>query len=477
MYFDFLSMHSEWALTLVLLVVFFYDLLAVGRLRRIFHSLVCGLMLCYLLFSAWNLESGGDLSLFGGMYVSTSIANLMKIILGLGTLIVFLFASEWLHSEENRLKQGEFYVLVFSTLLGMNFMLSSGHFLLFFIGLELASIPMSTLVAFDKFRHHSAEAGAKYILTALFSSGLMLFGLSFLYGSTGTLYFSDLALRLSASPLELLSLAFFLAGMGFKLSLVPFHLWTADSYQGAPTPVAAYLSVVSKGAAAMALMGILMHVFPVMIQKWQLALQVLIVVTITLGNLMALRQTDLKRFMAFSSVSQAGYILLAMLQGLPSGETALVYYILVYLAANLAVFGVIGVVERQTGRTCRDDYNGFAEAHPRLAFVMMLGLFSLAGIPPFSGFFSKFFVFMSAAGGGFYPVLLIALLNTVISLYYYLLLVRAMYIIPSDVGTGAAISEKMCLGWGVRLAFALCLGGILLLGLAGSVYEFIDTMN
>lgn len=475
MYSDFFSMHSEWALTFVLLFVFFYDLLAVGRARRIFHPLVCGLMLCYLLFAAWNLGVG-QLSLFGGMYVSTPIANVMKIILGLGTLIVFLFAGEWLHSEDNRLKQGEFYVLVLSTLLGMNFMLSSGHFLLFFIGLELASIPMSTLVAFDKFRHHSAEAGAKYILTALFSSGLMLFGLSFIYGTTGTLYFSDLALRLSGSPLQLLSLAFFLAGMGFKLSLVPFHLWTADSYQGAPTPVAAYLSVVSKGAAAMALMCILMQVFPVMIQKWQLALQVLIVITITLGNLMALRQTDLKRFMAFSSISQAGYILLAMLQGVPSGQTALVYYILVYLAANLAVFGVIGVVENKTGLVERDDYNGFAAAHPRLAFVMMLGLFSLAGIPPFSGFFSKFFVFMSAAGGGFYPILLIALLNTVISLYYYLLLVRAMYISPSD-EKGAAGSLVLCLGWGDKLAFALCLGGILLLGLAGGVYEFIDMVN
>lgn len=475
MYSDFFSMHSEWALTFVLLFVFFYDLLAVGRARRIFHPLVCGLMLCYLLFAAWNFGVG-QLSLFGGMYVSTPIANVMKIILGLGTLIVFLFAGEWLHSEDNRLKQGEFYVLVLSTLLGMNFMLSSGHFLLFFIGLELASIPMSTLVAFDKFRHHSAEAGAKYILTALFSSGLMLFGLSFIYGTTGTLYFSDLALRLSGSPLQLLSLAFFLAGMGFKLSLVPFHLWTADSYQGAPTPVAAYLSVVSKGAAAMALMCILMQVFPVMIQKWQLALQVLIVITITLGNLMALRQTDLKRFMAFSSISQAGYILLAMLQGVPSGQTALVYYILVYLAANLAVFGVIGVVENKTGLVERDDYNGFAAAHPRLAFVMMLGLFSLAGIPPFSGFFSKFFVFMSAAGGGFYPILLIALLNTVISLYYYLLLVRAMYISPSD-EKGAAGSSALCLSWGDKLAFALCLGGILLLGLAGGVYEFIDMVN
>lgn len=469
-------MHSEWALMLVLLIAFFYDLLAVGRARRFYHTFVCCLMLCYLLFSALSLGSS-ELSLFGGMYVATPIANVLKIILGLGTLIVFLFAGEWIQGEDKRLKQGEFYVLVLSTLLGMNFMLSSGHFLLFFIGLELASIPMSTLVAFDKFRHHSAEAGAKYILTALFSSGLMLFGLSFIYGTTGTLYFSDLAVRLSGSPLQLLSLAFFLAGMGFKLSLVPFHLWTADSYQGAPTPVAAYLSVISKGAAAMALMGILMHVFPVMAQKWQLALQVLIVITITLGNLMALRQSDLKRFMAFSSISQAGYILLAMLQGIPSGQTALVYYILVYLAANLAVFGVIGVVENKTGLVERDDYNGFAATHPRLAFVMMLGLFSLAGIPPFSGFFSKFFVFMSAAGGGFYPVLLIALLNTVISLYYYLLLVRAMYITPEGEKGGAASVPVLCVDKGSRLAFALCLGGILLLGLAGGVYEFIDMVN
>ena len=279
------------------------------------------------------------------------------------------------------------------------------------------------LIAFDKYRHNSAEAGAKYILCALFSSGLMLYGISFIYGTAGTLYFDDI--RLDGSPLQIMALVFFFSGLGFKLSLVPFHLWTADAYQGAPTTVTSYLSVISKGSAAFVLMTILIKVFAPMVQEWRTILFVVIILSITVANLFAIRQQNLKRFLAFSSISQAGYIMLGVIGGSALGMTSLVYYILVYMAANLAIFGIVSAVEQHTdGKVCIEDYNGFYRTNPKLAVLMTLSLFSLAGIPPFAGFFSKFFIFAAAFKEGFHLLVFIALLNTVISLYYYLLVDR-----------------------------------------------------
>lgn len=410
--------------------------------------------------------------LFGGMYTTSPLANALKTILSAGTLIIFLQSTDWLSKGETAQRRGEFYVLTFSTLIGLFYMISAGNFLMLFIGMELATIPVACLVAFDKYKGHSAEAGAKFILSALFSSGLMLYGISMLYGSTGTLYFNDIPSLLVASPLEILSLVFFFSGLAFKLSLVPFHLWTADTYQGAPTSVTAYLSVISKGAAAFALMTILMKVFAPMVEQWSLMISIVIVVTITVANLFAILQSNLKRFMAFSSISQAGYIMLAVLAGSEQGATSLVYYILVYIAANLAVFGVINAVEQHAqGKVEREDYNGFYSTNPKLAMVMTLALFSLAGIPPFAGFFSKFFVFAAAFKSGFSVIVFIALVNTIISLYYYLLIVKAMFITPSDAPIATFKNSVP-----MRISLLTCVAGIILLGIVSSVYMWLDGM-
>ena len=379
---------------------------------------------------------------------------------------MFLQAKNWLRRDDTRHKEGEFYVLTLCTLLGMNFMMSAGNFLMFFIGLELASIPMACLVAMDKYKHESAEAGAKYIMNAMFSSGLMLYGISFVYGTVGTLYFNDIPTMLEGTPMQILALVFFFAGLGFKLSLVPFHLWTADTYQGAPTAVTSYLSVVSKGAAAFTLLVILMKVFGPMVEQWQTLLYAVIIITITLGNLMALKQENLKRFMAFSSISQAGYIMLGVIGGNELGMTSLVFYVLVYIAANLAAFTVINVIEQKAGKVDMSDYNGLYQTNPKLSFLMTLALFSLAGIPPFAGFFSKFFIFASAFSAGFYLVVFIALLNTIISLFYYLKIVKAMYITPNDAPIAAFSSDCS-----TKLSLALCTAGIIALGLVSAIYD------
>ena len=304
----------------------------------------------------------------------------------------------------------------------------------------------------------------------LVRSGLMLYGISFLYGTTGTLYFGDMAARIDGSPLQVMALVFFLSGLGFKISLVPFHLWTADAYQGAPTNVTAYLSVVSKGAAAFVLLTVLVKVFAPMTEQWQTLLWIVTVSSITVANLFAIRQKDLKRFMAFSSISQAGYIMLAVIGGSAIGMTSLVFYVLVYMAANLAVFGVLSAVEQHSGgRVSLEDYNGFSRTNPRLALLMTLALFSLAGIPPFAGFFSKFFVFAAAFSGGFHLLVFIALVNTVVSLYYYLLIVKAMYIMPGDAPIAAFRSDRY-----TRVSLALCMAGVLLLGIVSAVYDGIN---
>ena len=484
-YSEFLKMIPEAYLVLALILVFFGDFCLHksdsknGLLSKLTSLLLLGQIPVCLMAEPENA--------FGGLYAVSPAVNVMKVILTFGTLIVVIMAQPWLETEKMKRLQGEFYMLVLSTLLGMFVMMSSGNFMLFFLGLEMASVPMACLVAFDMWKQNSAEGAAKYILTATFSSGVMLYGISFIYAATGTLYFDGVYNALSGlmygiiasadgalqSPaLAIMGLVFFFSGLGFKISLVPFHFWTADTYQGAPTPVTGYLSVISKGAAALTLAIILLKVMQPLVMYWEYLLDIVIVLSITVANLFAIRQNELKRFMAFSSISQAGYIMLAVLCNGGTGVAALTYYVLVYIVVNMAVFTVINIVEQKNGgRTDMAAYNGFYQINPKLSFLMTLALFSLAGIPPFAGMFSKFFVFMAAAKQGSfaaYFVVFIALINTVVSLYYYLLIVKAMYITKTDSPLPAFKSDA-----NTKLALAICTAGVALFGIVSCIYEWI----
>ena len=480
-YGQFLYMLPEAALVTALIIVFAFDFVMTksGELRGEKANVALGRLTWFMLmsvgtaiFSAMRQEE--TITAFGGMYVATQAVNVMKLILTFGTFIVVIMADSWVETRQR--VAGEFYMLILSTLLGMFVMMSSGNFLLFFLGLEMASVPLACMVAFDKTKN-SAEGAAKYILVATFSSGVMLFGISFIYASTGTLYFYDIASHLEtvgaqSSPLAIMGLVFFFSGLGFKISLVPFHFWTADTYQGAPTPVTGYLSVISKGAAAITLCIIMMKVFAPMVEYWNYLLYIVIVLSITVANLFAIRQNELKRFMAFSSISQAGYIMLAVVGNDQLGIAALTYYVLVYIVANMAVFTVINVVEQKNGgRTDMAAYNGFYQTNPKLSFLMTLALFSLAGIPPFAGMFSKFFVFMAGVQNGqpmAYFVVFVALVNTVVSLYYYLLIVKAMYITKTDEPLPAFKSDEA-----TKIALGICTVGIALFGVVSCIYEWI----
>ena len=410
--------------------------------------------------------------LFGGMYVSSGTRLLMKNILNIGALLVFIQSVTWLNKEENSEKISEYFLLLISTLVGMDFMISAGHFLIFYIGIELATIPIAALAAFDRYNNKSAEAGIKLILSSALSSGVLLYGLSMIYGTTGTLYFNEVATLFGNASLQILGFIFFFAGMAFKISIVPFHLWTADVYEGSPVNITSYLSVISKGAAVFILMIILFKVFPVIASTWQKTLFVTSILTMTIGNLFAIRQQNLKRFLAFSSISQAGYILLGLIGGNQLGMASVMYYILVYIFSNLGAFGVVAAISNATGKENIDDYNGLYHTNPNLSLIMTLALFSLAGIPPVAGFFGKFFLFTAAAQKGFYLLVLIAVLNTIISLFYYLLVVKAMFINKNESPISSFKSD-----FPTRFALGICVAGIVVTGFASVIFEAIRNLS
>lgn len=472
-YSQFLAMKQEIGLLIVFLLVFLYDMFMPRRSLRALPGFAAVLMLVLTVAGLFCCcVNDTAVTAFAGMYETSPVIAAIKNVLNVGVVIVLIQSIKWANSEPMQYRRGEFYELLLVTLFGMYLMISARHFLLFVIGLESASLPLAAMVALDKNRYESHEAAVKYMLTAVFSSAVFMMGLSFVYGLTGSLYFDKIYFALTSqfSLMLVMAVAFVIAGVGFKLSLVPFHLWTADVYQGAPTSVTSYLSVISKGAAAFAFMVILAQVFgSVYSRVWEWMLYALIILTITVGNLFAIRQRNMKRFLAFSSVSQAGYIMLGIIAFNTMGVAAMIYYILVYIFSNLAAFGVIGAIENATSKVSMDDYRGLYKTNPRLSVAMMLAMFSLAGIPPFAGFFSKFFIFTSAINQGsiaIYVLVLIALINTIISLYYYLLVVKAMFI--SEDECKIANFRSSC---SERLGMWIAVAGILLLGIVSCFYN------
>lgn len=465
-------MRQELGLLVVFLLVFLFDTF-MPKKSQSYLPVVASVLFAIYTF-VWCFFSFSSIGVsFEGMFETTLATETIKMILNFGVLIVFVQAIKWANSEFQTMRRGEFYELLLITLFGMYLMISARHFLIFVIGLETASLPLAALVAFDKKRYESHEAAAKYMFTAIFSSAIFMMGLSFVYALGGSLYFSDIASAIYAneSMLLILAVAFVIAGIGFKLSLVPFHLWTADVYQGAPTAVTSYFSVISKGATAFAFLIVMAQVFGSLYSEvWEWMLYGLIVLTITIGNLFAIRQKNLKRFLAFSSISQAGYIMLGVIAGNTMGIASLLYYILVYIFSNLAAFGVISAIENHCDKVSIDDYKGLYRTNPKLSVAMMLAMFSLAGIPPFAGFFSKFFIFTAAIQPGsvaLYVLVLIALINTIVSLYYYLIVVKAMFIHQDDCVVPAFKSASS-----ERLALTFCVLGILLLGIVSMFYTY-----
>lgn len=412
-------------------------------------------------------------SLFGGMFRTNGLIHLFKNILNVGVLILLLQSADWLQEKivgENR--GTEFFVLLFSSLLGMYFMISAGDFLMFYLGMELSVLPVAALAAYETMKNISSESGIKLILSSALASGISLFGISMLYATTGSIYFSDISEIITSTNLSLLGLILFIGGLGFKISLVPFHFWTADVYEGAPISIASYLSVISKGAAVFILMILLFTVLRPLMDVWEHIIYVLAVLTMFIGNLFALRQQNIKRFLAFSSIAQAGFILLGIIAGDQLGTATVVYFVLIYVFSNLAAFGVAQAISLKTGKENIDDYEGLYRTNPNLSLVMMLALFSLAGIPPVAGFFGKFFLFTAAASKGYYLLVFIAVVNVTISLYYYLIVVRAMFLRRSDDAIPFFKSNLY-----MRLGLLITVIGIVALGIYSPIYDYIFELS
>jgi NADH-quinone oxidoreductase subunit N len=460
-------MQSELFLTGIILMILIAEI-AVSK-KEIIVNLSIGLFLIHTVAGFINHPDG---SLFGGMFRSDQLINLFKNILNVGVLIILMQSASWVKDKMKQSQRlSEFYILMFSSLLGMYFMISAGDFLMFYIGIELASLPVAGLAAFDTFKQRSNEAGLKYIFLAAITSGISLFGISLLYAGSGTIYFDQLTQFLSYDSLIILGFLFFITGLLFKISIVPFHLWTADVYEGAPISVTSFLSVISKGASAFILMVILFTFARPLIDLWREMIFLLAILTMFIGNLFAIRQKNMKRFLAFSSIAQAGFLILGMISGSQLGMSSVIFFIATYVFSNLGAFGVVFAISNKTGLENMDDYNGFYRTNPLLSVLMMLALFSLAGIPPVAGFFGKFFLFMSAASEGYYWLIFIAVINVTISLYYYLLVIRAIFIRRNENPIPYFKSDIY-----MRAGLLISAIGILAIGFYSPFYELINDM-
>ena len=462
-------MRNELLLVTAVLVILIADLSFDADKRKQFYYFSIFLVFIVTVSGLFPAKSG---LLFGGMYQTGPLQAMMKNILNFSTLIILLQSWGWFSHVNQQKRIGEFMILLLSTLIGMGYMISSGHFLMFYLGLELATIPLAALAAYDYYNSKSAEAGIKLILLAAFSSGIILFGISLIYAITGTMYFEGAGQLIDGSTLSVLGLVLIFTGLSFKISLVPFHLWAADVYEGSPIALTSYLSVVSKGSAVFILLIVLNTVFASLNDIWDPLIYIIIIITITVGNLFAIRQRNIKRFLAFSSIAQAGFIMLGVINNSAFGVATVVYFMLVYMFSNLAAFGVVSAISAETGKESIDDYKGFYGTNPKLSLVMMLAMFSLAGIPPIAGFFGKFFLFTAAAEKGYYILVLIAVLNTIISLYYYLLIIKTMFIEKSDTPIPFFKSNLP-----MKISLVICVLGMVITGFTSGVFDYMVEMS
>lgn len=458
-------MKFEWMVLIIICILLF---LKIGRNSFKADNTLIFIQVLLLINLVAGFFGNKDGTLFADMFRTNDLIALQKNILNLGVFIISLQANGWLRTHKH---MPEFYIILLSTLLGMFFMVSTTNLFMFYLSLELSSIPLAALANFDLEKKRSSEAAMKYIISSAFSSGILLFGISLLYGATGSLQFAEIAAVSGTGNIYVLALIMIIAGFAFKISAVPFHLWTADVYEGSPIAITAYLSVISKGAISFVFLTALYSMFAPMAHTWYLIISILAIATLFVGNLFAIRQDNIKRFLAFSSIAQVGFILVGITSNSPMGTSSVIYFILIYLFSNLGAFGVIALVSQKTGKERISDYRGFYKNNRLLAWVLTISLFSLAGIPPTAGFFGKFFLLLAGANSGNYFLISMAAINMIISLYYYLRIVRAIFM-----DTEADGMEKVETGLIPGFGMAICLAGIILSGLLGGCYTYISSI-
>ncbi|MCE2499445.1 MAG: NADH-quinone oxidoreductase subunit N [Dehalococcoidia bacterium] len=439
----------EFALTALAFLVFTVDLFLPERSKEWLAGLSV-VSLVAVMVVALLMQPAESTSLYGGLIVVDGFALFFKIFfLAIGIGIIALSVEYGKDRFEHR---GEFYGLLLFSILGMNLMAMSRELLTAYIALELLSFSLFVMVAYGLREARSNEAGIKYIIIGALSSAIMLYGLSNIYAALGTTYFAGIAEELATpaaiSPVLWVGIALLVVGLGFKLSVVPFHMWAPDAYEGAPLPVTAYLAIGSKAAAfALTLRLFAEAIAPAVSRwdEWQLVIAVLAAATMLVGNLVALAQRNLKRLMAYSSIGHMGYALAGvavLASDFALAAKAVIFYLVVYAVTNLVVFAAIAAYYNREGRDDIADFAGLADRQPFVAAAMAIGLFSLAGLPIFAGFTAKFYLFAAVADGGFLWLAGVAIFASLISLYYYLQVLRQMYIEPAHAAGNPGHDER-----------------------------------
>ncbi len=425
---DLWLMLPEILLTGLVLVVLFVDFTFPKVSKHTLGWITVG-GLCGILASlVWMWASGIQGALFKHTFVLDPFAVFFKIVVILATILVVLASLDFV--KRIVLFRGEYHLMIMLSALGMLFMASANDLLTMFITIEFSTFGFYILVAYlreDDLR--SSEAGLKFFVLSVFTAAVMVFGISLIYGETGTIIFPEIA---AARPVLtgglVIGFLCLLVGLGFKLGAVPFHNWIPDIYQGAPTPVTAYLSIAPKAAVIAVVLRVFFSTFGQFKPEWVWIVIGMAALSMTYGNIVAIAQTDIKRMLAYSGIAQMGNILIGLAAGTKMGGDAVLFYLLTYMVANVGAFAVVIIFSLRTGSDLIDDYRGLARRAPLLAAAMLVFLLSLAGVPPLGGFIAKIYVFAAAMKEGLIVLVCVGLVNIVISLYYYLVVVKKMYI-------------------------------------------------
>ena len=418
-----------------------------------------GLVLTLFLSLILASPRGANELLWGDMLRHDWIGFIFKMLFIFGAAITALFAMD----VDTLGKRGEFYLLLLVATIGMNLMATSADLIMLYLAIETTSIPLYVLAGFFKKDDKSTEAGFKYFLFGAMTSALLLYGFSLLYGFTGVTGLYELAVVIQsgsiATPVILVSLLLILIGFSFKISAVPFHFWAPDVYEGAPTPVAGFLSTASKAAGFAVLVRVLIGTFPALSGQWTMLLAIIATITMTLGNAIALAQKNIKRLLAYSSIAHAGYIMVGLVTFSELGVTSMIFYLIAYLVTNLAAFGIVVTAWRTLGSDDLEAYDGLSRRSPGLALAMLVAFLSLAGMPPFGGFIAKVLVFAAAVKADLVWLAFVGILNSIVGLYYYLVVLKRVYLYRSD-----EEEKPIPMSTPYRFALVVLTVGIILLG-------------
>jgi NADH-quinone oxidoreductase subunit N len=450
-------MTGEFALTGVIVALLFIDFIIKDKkeIPGIFFTIS---MLGLFVYTLFNRTQGVMLN---GAYVADGMAWFSKIAIFSAAFFTGLISIKTI--KVNSKYNAAYYILLSTSTLGLMFLVSSKEMVTLYVGLELATISLYALTAIYKNDELSTEAGIKYLLLGALSSGILLYGFSIIYGVTRTTYLDGIMSYASTGaigPIFIIGLIMTLLGVGFKLSMVPMHVWTPDVYQGAPTPVTSFISVASKAAGFVFALRLFSYMFVKLDYIWVPIIAVIAVLTMTIGNLMAIPQKNVKRLLAYSTISQAGYILVGFAGASVIGISSVLFYLLAYTITNIAAFSVVVAFAKSTGSENLEDYAGMAKKEPLLALIFMFSLLSLAGIPPLAGFVGKFYLFYAAMQKGYTWLVVIAALNSTLSLYYYLLVLRQMYIVDRKKEL-----PKVVMTFGVKLTLLITMLAMFIIGI------------